>query len=102
MHYAASKGKIEVLKKLIAGGAEVDARDKTKSTPLHRAASQGRVDVIALLLDELDELAAADEGGDGGGGDGREKRVRCDLEATNRRGIVLRGCVDSPPPPPCM
>ena len=92
MHYAASKGKIEVLKKLVAGGAEVDARDKTKSTPLHRAASQGRVDVIALLLDELDQLAApagddGDEGGGGGGGGGVGKqRLRCDVEATNRVG----------------
>jgi hypothetical protein len=43
---------------------------RTRSKPL--------VDVIALLLDGLDELAA--EGGEG-------KRLRCDLEATNRRGF---------------
>jgi ankyrin repeat protein len=43
-----------VLRKLLSSGANVNARDKSHQTPLHRAASQGRVESIALLIDGLD------------------------------------------------
>eukprot|EP00982_Pelagococcus_subviridis_P015243 31386-Pelagococcus_subviridis.AAC.8 len=45
------EGHLETLAKLVAAGADVAAADKTGSTPLHRAASQGRVKIVAALLD---------------------------------------------------
>ena len=42
--HAAYNGRLEAVVFLLKGGADVDARDKTKQSPLHRAASQGRVD----------------------------------------------------------
>ena len=51
IHYAASKGRMDVIRKLVAAGCEPDVKDRTKSTPLHRAASQGRAEVIVALTD---------------------------------------------------
>ena len=36
IHYAASKGRMDVIRKLVAAGCEPDVKDRTKSTPLAR------------------------------------------------------------------
>ena len=69
VHYAASKGHVEVLRKLAEAGADVDVADKTGSTPLHRAASQGRAEMIRALAEGLE---------------GPTGTARCDIEARNR------------------
>ena len=51
-HYAASKGRLEVLRKLVHAGADCDASDATGATPCHRAASVGNVDIIEFLVNE--------------------------------------------------
>jgi Raf kinase inhibitor-like YbhB/YbcL family protein len=43
-------GKVEEVRTLIAGGAEVDAKGADGVTPLMRAASAGRADMVRLLL----------------------------------------------------
>ena len=55
-HYAASKGHMEVLKKLKHAGADCDVSDKTGATPVHRAASCGNVDVIEFLVNECENV----------------------------------------------
>jgi len=37
---------------LLKAGSKVNAKDKTGSTPLHRAASAGRYDTVAVLVEE--------------------------------------------------
>ena len=48
-HYAASKGRLEVLRKLRDAGADFGATDATGATPCHRAASAGMIDIIEFL-----------------------------------------------------
>ena len=73
IHYAASKGHPDCIRKLVAAGCDPDAVDGTKSTPLHRAASQGRSNVIVAMTD------GSVLGPDGSG-------VRCAIEARNAMG----------------
>lgn len=44
-------GHIEVVKLLVAQGAEVTCKDKKSYTPLHAAASSGMISVVKYLLD---------------------------------------------------
>lgn len=48
----ASKGYVNIIRQLLRGGAKVNAKDKTGSTPLHRAASAGKFDAALVLLEE--------------------------------------------------
>jgi ankyrin repeat protein len=48
----ASKGFVNILRQLLRAGAKVNAKDKTGSTPLHRAASAGKFDAALVLLEE--------------------------------------------------
>lgn len=48
----ASKGFVNVLRQLLKAGAKVNAKDKTGSTPLHRAASAGKFEAALALLEE--------------------------------------------------
>ena len=73
IHYAASKGRMDVIRKLVAAGCEPDVKDRTKSTPLHRAASQGRAEVIVALTDGR---VLSPDG----------SSVKCDVEAVNAVG----------------
>ncbi|XP_024869085.1 uncharacterized protein LOC112452879, partial [Temnothorax curvispinosus] len=50
LHYAASKGQLEVAKYLIAQGADVNAKTVNGLTPMHIAAKHGYKDFIQILL----------------------------------------------------
>jgi ankyrin repeat protein len=50
LHYASSRGKIEIVKYLISKGADLSARDVDGDTPLHWAATDGHLDIIKLLI----------------------------------------------------
>jgi uncharacterized protein len=52
LHYAASKGKLEVVEKLLAMGADVEALDRSaERTALVDACAFGHFEVVQLLLD---------------------------------------------------
>lgn len=50
LHIAAQGGYIDVVKSLLAFGAEVNARTDTNQTPLHLACIAGHLDVVKLLV----------------------------------------------------
>ena len=50
IHDAAEKGNIEVVKKHLADGADMNAKDKHGGTPLHRAAERGHKETAELLI----------------------------------------------------
>jgi ankyrin repeat protein len=60
---AAREGKTSTVKDLLDRGAQVDARDKYGSTPLHRAAIHDHTDIARLLLDRGAEVDARDRDG---------------------------------------
>jgi ankyrin repeat protein len=51
LHLAAAFGHSDVIRVLVAHGAEVDARDKDEETPLHRAAKMNHKEAIQLLIE---------------------------------------------------
>lgn len=54
IHYAASKGNLEILSLLLQSGASVNARDKYGETPLHRAIqARNAENLVALLLEKV-------------------------------------------------
>jgi len=58
LHLAAERGHIEVMKSLLAAGADVLAKDDDHWTPLHFAARDGRKDAAALLLENHADVNA--------------------------------------------
>lgn len=48
---AAAAGNVAEVQKLLAAGADVEARDKNSLPPLYEAAAAGHVEVVQLLLD---------------------------------------------------
>eukprot|EP01068_Selenidium_serpulae_P015075 Selendium_serpulae@DN6176_c0_g2_i4.p1 len=51
LHYAASKGHLEVVKCLAAAKADINNRDRTGLTPLARAVSTGKLTVVKFLIE---------------------------------------------------
>jgi ankyrin repeat protein len=47
---AAKEGNTEAVKKHIAAGADVNAKNKRGMTPLHHAAIKGREEIVELLI----------------------------------------------------
>ena len=48
----ASKGYVGIMRLLLKAGAKVNAKDKTGSSPLHRAASAGKMETVRVLVEE--------------------------------------------------
>lgn len=65
LHWAAQRGRVEVARVLIAGGAKIEAGTRIGGyTPLHLAARRGHADVVkALLAAGADASAAATSSG---------------------------------------
>ena len=61
---AASKGNIEAVKQHLAVGADVNAKNRYGSTPLHRAAYAGHKEIAELLIAEGADVNAKDEDGE--------------------------------------
>ena len=60
LHTAAQAGQLEVVRLLVAGGADVDAGDNENTTPLAVAAIGGHLDVIEFLIAQGADPLAAD------------------------------------------
>ena len=50
LHYAASQGKDDLVRKLLSKNATVDVRNKYGATPLHQAATNGFAEAVDVLL----------------------------------------------------
>ena len=50
IHTAAQMGQIEAVKQHLAGGADVNAKDKYGGTPLHLSATFGHKEIVELLI----------------------------------------------------
>ena len=64
IHDAAELGDIEAIKKNLAAGADVNAKDILGCTPLFNAAFGGHKEIAELLIDAGADVNAKDEGGD--------------------------------------
>ena len=60
---ASRKGNIEAVKQHLAAGADVNAKVKTGSTPLHFAAGYGRKEIVELLIAEGADVNAKKNSG---------------------------------------
>jgi len=64
LHYAASRGHLNIVSLLIENGADVEAVDKWQQTCLHRAAVNGHPNIIALLVENGADLDPKDDDGE--------------------------------------
>jgi hemoglobin len=63
LHMAARRGNVEVAETLLDCGANIEARDSRRDTPLRRAVNCGRIGVAALLLAKgADPLSVGSKG----------------------------------------
>ncbi len=60
LHRPAESGNALVLETMLSCGFETDARDKDNVTPLHRAAMNGHVDAVRVLLEHGADVKALD------------------------------------------
>jgi len=63
LHWAAFWGREEVAAFLVAGSANVDAKNGAGQTPLHEAASNGQLEVTKVLLSNGADVNSKDNGG---------------------------------------
>lgn len=62
LHRAAHEGDLATVKRLVASGADVNARDELESTPLHYATNQYHADVMKFLLETGADVNAQQNG----------------------------------------
>jgi len=60
LHHAAMCGRTEIARRLLTGGAVVDARSHCQATPLHFAAVNNRNDIVDLFLQNNADINAQD------------------------------------------
>lgn len=60
LHLAAITKQPRVARKLIASGAQIDARDHKGNSPLHIAAKEGHTDVAKVLLEPIKHSETVD------------------------------------------
>ena len=56
-----SKEMVEIVRLLVEQGADVTAKDKSSSTPLHLASSFGSPEIVRLLIERGVNITAEDE-----------------------------------------
>jgi glutaminase len=61
--WAASKGDLGAIQRLVVRGSDLNAADYDKRTPLHLAASEGQEDVVQLFIEEGIDLNPRDRWG---------------------------------------
>ncbi len=61
---AAELGRVDIISRLVAGGADLEVRGPSGETPLMRAAQWGQVEAMAALLDGGADLLARSDGGE--------------------------------------
>lgn len=60
---ACESGNIEAIRLLLAAGADVNARRKNGSTPLHCACAEGHTAIVRLLLEHGADIGARNDDG---------------------------------------
>lgn len=63
LHFAVSKGNLEICKTLLKHGASARVKDKRGQLPLHRAAAVGSVPIAKLLIENKSPVNATDMDG---------------------------------------
>jgi len=63
LHYACDRGHVDVVKLLLARGANITALDEGRQTPLHYAVSNDFLEVVRLLAAEGADFSMEDEDG---------------------------------------
>mmetsp|Transcript_1142 Transcript_1142/g.1683 ORF Transcript_1142/g.1683 Transcript_1142/m.1683 type:complete len:157 (-) Transcript_1142:450-920(-) len=63
MHKASKKGHVDLVRKLIINGADVNTTDNDEYTPLHHACSNGHVNVAKLLITNGAKVNAKNDDG---------------------------------------
>lgn len=63
LHLASISGSNEIIRMVLAAGAEVNAKDSTGMTPLHWASVQGDEEAVKLLLQQGADIHVTDEEG---------------------------------------
>ena len=63
IHDAAHTGNIEAVKKHLASGADLNAKDSEGGTPLHHAAWNGHKEVAELLIEKAADVNALGDNG---------------------------------------
>jgi cytohesin len=63
LHWAAHKGRVEIVELLLERGANPNAKDNIGWTPLYRAAYCGHVEIVMILLEHGADPRIADNGG---------------------------------------
>ena len=58
LHFAAARGQAAEVRRLLDGGAAVDARSAEERTPLYEAAKRGRLECVRLLVERGASIAA--------------------------------------------